>query len=181
MKFVEYQKSTFKHFAQKLYISAFIPDERREFSQILHLLNTDNFKFYIVEDSLKPLAILLLWHLDAFYYIEHLAVEQNIRNNKIGTNIIQYLQNKIFEPIVLEVELPLSIEAQRRISFYQRLGFTILNNYYLQPPYSTNKNEVEMKIMLYENDTHYSLSFEKIKETIYTMVYNKSYKYNSIG
>jgi predicted GNAT superfamily acetyltransferase len=172
INFVVLNESPHQSFAQTLYTSAFEADERREFSQIFTLTTRNDFRFYVLEDSQSPIAILALWNFETFCYIEHFAVDNNLRNGGRGTTIIQDIISKSQNPIVLEVELPMTPMAQRRIRFYERLGFVLLPFDYFQPPYSPDKKPVAMHIMTTDTTPFNHQRFETIKQTLYNKVYN---------
>ena len=74
--------------------------------------------------------------------------------------------------ICLEVELPETEKAKRRIAFYERNGF-FLNNYeYEQPAYSADKKAVPLLIMTYNKPVSYE-RFKEIRKELYLHVYEK--------
>ncbi|MDR1847270.1 MAG: GNAT family N-acetyltransferase [Bacteroidales bacterium] len=172
MDFVKLSKSTHQSFARSLYTSSFPPEERREFSQIPDLHLYKPFTFYVIEQSQQPFAIMALWTFASFSYIEHLAVANEQRNRGIGTKIISNLKSQRPNPLVLEVELPLTETALRRIKFYERLGFILLNDNYLQPPYSINKQAVEMRLMVSDPNLLNICDTKSIIQILHTQVYN---------
>lgn len=76
-------------------------------------------------------------------------------------------------PIVLEVEPPDTDMAQRRISFYERLGFHLNPFEYMQPPLQKGQPELSLKIMSYPQ-TLTDAEFALYKETLYSKVYKVS-------
>ena len=164
--------------AEDLYLSSFPKEERRSLESIYKLLEEDIFEFVPIffDEDFKGFAN--LWFFKDFTYIEHLAITPKERNKGYGTKFLNDLtSNKLhsinhkIENIVLEVELPANPIAQRRISFYERLGFKLLDDYYFQPPYEKDSEGVEMKIMLFPADKENNISFKHIQETLYKNVY----------
>ncbi len=77
-------------------------------------------------------------------YVEHLAIHPDMRGHGVGGEIIDALPGKV----ILEVELPLTHEAQRRIGFYERHGFVAATECeYVQPPYAPGLPSVPMLLM----------------------------------
>ena len=72
-----------------------------------------------------PVGFITYWDFDSFYYVEHFATNPALRNGGYGKRTLEYLCNYLKHPIVLEVERPVEEMAKRRISFYQRQGFTL--------------------------------------------------------
>jgi hypothetical protein len=74
-------------------------------------------------------------------------------------------------PVVLEVELPNTEVAIKRIQFYERLGFSLLSNDYFQPPYE--KKALPIPLLLMSNDKLFaSNNFHFLKKVIHTEVYH---------
>lgn len=164
--------------AEDLYLKAFPEEERRSLESITNLLKEEYFEFVPIffDDKFKGFAN--LWFFNDFTYIEHFAIIQEERNKGYGTQFLKNLiTNKIpnlkhkISNIVLEVEPSTNLIAKKRISFYENLGFKLLNDYYFQPPYTLNSKGLEMKLMFLNTNTEKQISFLKIKETLYNNVY----------
>jgi len=69
----------------------------------------------------------------------------------------------------LEIEPEhLDDNAKRRFSFYQRNGFNLIDEMYVQPSYGEGKNS--LKLWLLANYTPENL--EEVKDEIYDIVYH---------
>lgn len=166
------------YIAKDLYLSSFPKEERRSLESINKLLQEDCFEFVpiLIENNFKGFAN--LWFFKEFTYIEHLAITPKERNKGYGTKFLNDLTNNKLpsinhkiENIALEVELPVNPIAEKRIAFYERLGFKVLDDYYFQPPYEKDGEGLEMKIMLFPADKGNNISFGNIKDTLYKNVY----------
>ena len=112
-----------------------------------------------------------MWKFSRFYYIEHFAIHPQHRNHSYGSEVIRLFLSTVSLPVVLEVEMPKTITASRRIHFYERLGFYVMSNFYMQPPYDGESFLLPMLIM--SNDYHFTNKhFHLIKEVLYKEVYN---------
>ena len=60
--------------------------------------------------------------------------------------------------------------AKRRISFYQRQGFTLWEKNYCQPPYKPGDDFLPMYLMVY-GELNCEKDFETIEKKIHTEVY----------
>lgn len=136
---------------ERLLVDAFPPDERRPLEA--QRANTDSAgpmtAYAIVGDDDAPLGLLTLWHLGAFYYIEHFAVEPAARGLGAGSRAIDMLRRDVTGslPIVLEVEPPVDDITRRRVDFYTRLGFVLTDHPYIQPAYSADTAPLPMRLM----------------------------------
>lgn len=156
----------------QLYIDSFPADERRSINQLKQILDS-NSKFSIVaatnDDEFEGFAS--FWRFDEFVYIEHLAVNPNLRNRGVGKKFVEYIQGCFKnDKIVIEVEPDTDSLTHRRIGFYIRLGFALRKEVkYIQPPYSSNQNSLELWLMTYGDCTDEQLA--KYAETIRKEVY----------
>ncbi len=131
----------------ELYIATFPPQERRELTEIYQLISEGEIFIYQIITAKNTIAgFCIFWVFKEFTFIEHFAVFPELRGMGIGEGTLSFLQKK-FNIIILETELPVDDISRRRIKFYERNGFILLQRQYFQPSYGKNKPEVEMKIM----------------------------------
>lgn len=156
--------------AWKIYEEAFPEDERRSLSQQIELMKNPLYNFKYLYDFEKLSGFLAYWEFDKFIYLDHFAIERNLRRKGLGEKTLANFLLDQNQNIVLEVEKPETETAKKRIAFYEKLGF-FLNEYdYLQPPFSDNKNAVPLFIMSHPSKLSKS-NFKIIKETLYKDVY----------
>ncbi|MDE6278234.1 MAG: GNAT family N-acetyltransferase [Muribaculaceae bacterium] len=138
------RQSEFTPFHISIYEAAFPPEERRPSGNPVP--DDEAFRFYnIATRDVAQAGLLTLWSFGTFRYIEHLAVDSNLRGNGIGAAALAEVEN----PVVLEVEPPeTSAMAARRVEFYKRQGFRLLEVPYVQPPYSPGLPPVRLCLML---------------------------------
>ncbi len=124
---------------KQLYAEAFPPEERRPVS---HMIPKDPaFRFYAIDDS----GLLTAWHFPEFTFIEHFAIFPEKRGFGIGSQTLAELSGNL----ILEVEPPTTgSAAKRRIAFYERNKFRMLDIVYMQPPYSSELPSVELRLMI---------------------------------
>ena len=116
------------------------------------------------------------WEFEDFVYVEHFAVQPELRGKGIGASLMEELRCRVGNKIlVLEAEPPQDSDiARRRICFYERLGF-MLNPYeYIQPAMSKGEQPIPLVIMsspkaLTEKE------YSTIRDTIYLYVYSPAY------
>ena len=80
-------------------------------------------------------------------YIEHFAVDPDCRNGGLGGKILQKVIEDTDMRICLEVELPETEMAARRIGFYERNGFYYNDYFYMQPPIAEGRNAIPLRLM----------------------------------
>ena len=133
---------------KELYHSAFPEKERREFSDLEKLLSADQCFIYSIDiENTGYAGFCICWDLGGFAFIEHFAVNPELRGLGIGEKTLSLLKTIHNKTILLETEPPIDEITTRRVHFYQRNGFRMLHRFYVQPSYGINKPEVELKLM----------------------------------
>ncbi len=156
-----------------LYVLAFPETERRNWAGFEYELDYEkHFCAHALMQDDTFVGLFNYWTFDRFCYVEHIAVAQGVRGQKIGTQAMEFFKQQTKLPIIIEVEMPKSITAIRRINFYEKLGFSVVNSHaYAQPPYEGDGFLIPMQLMC--NDTHFAdTHFDLIKETLYERVYH---------
>lgn len=156
---------------KQIYIDSFPSDERRDWLELKKLINHPNFSFNQVLNNEKIIGLITIWNLPKCVFIEHFAIHESLRSKGIGTQVFMKIMDENPSNIMLEVEEATTEAAQRRITFYERLGFSICDGIYYQPAYSPDKNKVKLLLMSYP-ELLIPYDFEEIKTQIYRFVYN---------
>lgn len=161
-------------FVEALLHTAFPREERRDSVQQRDYSDNNPLFFNnIILEADKPIGMISYWKLEGFFYIEHFAIDPNLRNGGYGKLVLEAIKEKLQSPIVLEVEEPTDEMSTRRIHFYQRLGFILHENPYMQPPYRKGDSGLPMHLMSYGN-IDMTKDFEKVKNSIYKEVYGQT-------
>lgn len=143
-----------------LYEEAFPVEERREWSP-----RPAGLKLYVaLDDADEFQGFITTWLLPGdVTYVEHFAIHPKLRGHGVGGEIIDALLGNV----ILEVELPETQEARRRIGFYERHGFAAATECeYVQPPYAPGLPSVPMLLMCRGN-----IDAEKTAHLLHTIVY----------
>lgn len=159
-------------FVERLYIESFPPTERRSVAKMHSLIeNNDLFEVFVCVEDDNRIGFISTWTFDSFTYLEHFAISPEFRNGGYGQKVLDLLFDITTLPLVGEIELPDSSEmAQRRSGFYERLGFTIWDFEYLQPPYEDGYEPIPMRLITYR-DINMQEKFQQIKRQLYKDVY----------
>lgn len=164
-----------------LYETAFPREERRPTDQWLTLLESNPLIHLL---PIEPKAgFLTYWTLDGFLYIEHFAIKESARGNGLGSRALrEFLEAQAVQlPVILEVEPPATAIACRRIAFYQRCGFHLLDQPYLQPSYRNDGTTLPLRLMLYRPQPNTPVPpIEAIVRTLYREVYQYTRKPTNI-
>ena len=125
----------------------FIADERRDKKDAEKILGSEKFSIYLANnDDGVNVGFVTVWELTNFAFVEHFVIYERYRNKGYGGEALFELKKK-YNALVLEAEPPLSGIQKRRIAFYERNGFLINPQKYIQPSYRIGGRGVELILM----------------------------------
>ena len=117
-----------------LYEASFPPNERRTRDDHLRALQDADFvPLGAVEDG-RLLADIFLWKTDGFVYLEHFAVQPELRSHGTGGKILEQLLDTQ-QLFLLEIEPPEDPLTCRRKRFYERNGLHAQPYRHVQLPF----------------------------------------------
>lgn len=164
-----------------LYIGSFPPDERRPWADIC--ANGYPRVFDVCLDN-RPVGMLTYWQFDEAthgldaVYIEHFAINPELRGKNIGARALEELKKR-FAPmaIVLEAEHPdAGAMAVRRLGFYHRNGFQTVDTDYVQPPYSAALSPVPLYLLSTHGDTDAAALTRALHRFVYNFADSPNFK-----
>lgn len=166
-------ESDHPHFAKELFESAFPEEERPPFGEIKKR-NKEQFHFQVatLEEDDEPIGILTYWTFEDFIYVEHFAIDEEMRNRGLGRLVFLTFLSQQNQQVVFEVEMPTTELAARRIDFYKRMGLIRNTQEYWQPSYNKKEHKLAMQLIImskYELDDD---EFLEIQQVLYKNVYH---------
>ncbi|MCC8172209.1 MAG: GNAT family N-acetyltransferase [Parabacteroides sp.] len=156
---------------ERTYLAAFPPEERRDFAGLKTLIYPDSpftVQAFLIEGEYA--GFITYWNLDDFYYVEHFAIDEVVRNGGIGGKALKQFLGRCDMPVVLEVERPENEISRRRIGFYERSGFRLDTHPYRQPPYRSGGEWLDLYLMTY-GKLDMDRMYDVVKERLYKQVY----------
>lgn len=153
---------------EQLVIASFPSDEYRELGELREFTESNPlFHPGAIYESDEFQGLLNYWDFGSWRYIEHFATEASKRNGGLGARALSLFFAMSDKPVVIEVEEPGDEMARRRIGFYERNGFVLLPDMYIQPAYKSGSQPVRMRIMARGN----APQFSEIESTLHNKVY----------
>lgn len=145
--------------------------EYRTLEEQFVLMDLPYFNAMVIEDEDVLVGILVEWQLEHAIYLEHLAVNPEIRGKGLGSTLMSEYLAQAERTVVLEVEDIDTDIAQRRIGFYQRLGFTLSDVSFKQPSFEgRDEDTVDLRIMYYPKNINKDI-LDQVKEELLEKVY----------
>lgn len=150
------------------YSTSFPTDERRDWKQFVELFENPKVKVISVLHEAKNIGYLIVWELSRFLFVEHFEVFSTFRSQKLGSKITDYLFEN-HPRIILEIEHEtFNDDAKRRYSFYQKNGFEIIDELYVQPSYGEGKKPLDLWLLA----NYKPENMDELKTEIYDVVYH---------
>lgn len=151
--------------------ASFPESERRTYAGQKELLADPYYRLITETDNDNQIvAFLAAWEFPLFRFVEHIAVDPSMRGSGIGGEIMATYIEESRKPILLEVEHPDGELAQRRIGFYERMGFYLNPFEYVQPPLQKGQVDLSLKIMSYPQlltEEEFALNRENLYANVY--------------
>ena len=156
---------------ERTYNEAFPVEERRDFALVRQLIvNEPAFQLRVFYREGAYVGFLSNWQFAGFRYVEHFAIDPAARNGGIGGIALRLFLALQEDAVVLEVELPADELTRRRVGFYERQGFRLDTQRYIQPPYRLGGTSLELRLMSY-GPLDLSQRFAEVRDALYQKVY----------
>lgn len=172
---INMEKITLKEFDEvyALFEKAFIPAELRPYEKMKLLFLEDEFVIYGMYQDGRIIGAIIVWEFNDFVYLENFAVDQSLRGQGLGSQILQAIKELYpHQLLVLEVEEPIDDLTKRRVAFYQRNQYVLNPYHFVQPPLRKNALKVELMYMSYPDSINV-YAFDQIKKQIFRIVYQQ--------
>lgn len=166
---IEAPKPSLLSLAEQLYTDSFPPEERRPWDDIA---NGNGPELHMVFADGKFAGFVTTWDLGSWTYIEHFAIMPDRRGGGIGAMALSVLKEMNCRPLLLEAEPPCEENpmAARRIEFYRRNGFFLLDYDYIQPPYAPGLTSVPLRLMCTEAATDATAAETALHTRVYKAI-----------
>lgn len=154
-----------------LMVKAFPPTERRTKEEAFSIFTSLPCYHVIgLKKEEKVIAFVAYWLFEEACFVDHLAVDESLRGQGIGSDLMRHLIDNIASTIVLEVEPPEDEITKKRISFYEKIGFHLNDFPYVQPSMQPGQPEIPLMIMSYPNNLTLA-QFEVSRKRIFRECY----------
>lgn len=146
--------------------------ERRSYEKARELLLRPDYRILAISASEQHIAgFIAEWRLGDILFLEHLAIDPNLRGQGLGSQMMREYLGQTDRPVIIEVETPETDIAERRIHFYQRLGFILSSFGYVQPKMQrVQSDSIFLNIMTYPEAINEDM-FIRIRNLIFAKVY----------
>lgn len=96
----------------------------RDTPLLVNMIDNERSMFFnAVYEGGALAGFFIYWNLGDCYYIHFISIFPEMRNKKIGQQILDWVSVNLHQPVFLESEIPFDDITARRVGFYKRNGF----------------------------------------------------------
>ena len=150
-------------------IDAFPYEERRDEADEKKCFLKSQFNFCEITDENESVGLIVFWVFNKFLFVEHIAINKEIRSKGYGSKTFELLKTQYNLPIILEAESPETEMQKKRIKFYENLGFKVNSYSYTQPSYH-NEESVPLMVLSFPqllSESEFEEFFKTTREIVY--------------
>lgn len=155
--------------AWELYKGSFPIIEQRTLEHQRKALENKHCYFDCYFDGDKFVGFICYWLFEDYMYIEHYAINPEMRCMGYGGKILNNLIGRYNKVIILEIEPVVDDITHRRLTFYQRLGFKVTSHDHTIPEYQLGMGQPKMVVLSHPTIIDEKL-YEKFNHELYTIV-----------
>ena len=156
----------------KRLIDAFPYEERRDEADEKKCFLKSQFNFCEITDENESVGLIVFWVFNKFLFVEHIAINKEIRSKGYGSKTFELLKTQYNLPIILEAESPETEMQKKRIRFYENLGFKVNSYSYTQPSYH-NEESVPLMVLSFPqllSESEFDAFFRETREVVYEVL-----------
>lgn len=131
-----------------LYKVSFPEHEQRLLDDQMAALEHSAYHCDVILEKDVFVGILFYWKTPRYCYIEHFAIDPDMRGNNMGSRCLQEFC-EIHHLVILEIDPPVDPVSIRRQKFYLRLGFQKNHYEHTHPAYRKENLPHNLVIMSY--------------------------------
>lgn len=121
--------------------------ERRTYDEQKKLFLRKDYHVYGLLEENDVIAFIAVFETANLHFVEHLATSVKYRGAGLGRKLLETYIKGSEKTVILEVEHPNHDLAKRRIHFYERIGFTLYEVDYVQPPFHSFEQPLPLYLM----------------------------------
>ncbi|WP_029905313.1 N-acetyltransferase [Prevotella sp. 10(H)] len=130
-----------------IYTVSFPVYEQRDESQQLTAFNDERYYLLanIENDTLQ--FFVACWDFTDYVYIEHLAVNPDLRGKNIGSIMLDTFAKTVQKTVLLEIDPITDSISEKRFRFYEKLGYKLNPYKHAHPAYKEGYKPHELLVL----------------------------------
>ena len=156
-----------------LYDHSFPVYEKRTDAHQLVALEDNRYHLLCFLDDNQLIGFFGYWEFTDYLYIEHYAINTDIRGKGYGTQLLKQLLSETNKTVILEIDPIIDEISQKRLRFYQHLGFVENSDSHKHPAYQS-QYEPHSLIVLSSHHTITPEQYQQFVQDLSTIVMKKA-------
>lgn len=148
------------------YQSTFPKDEQRCRTDFFELIHRKNCQILSIQSGQKMIGYFVIWQLSNFVFLECFEIYEQYRGKSFGSKAMQVLL-QLYPKMLLEIEPDKNSVQKKRRVFYEKFGFRVLTQNYVQPKYSSDKKDVPLYLLKHLVEGDEQLMIREIHRVVY--------------
>ena len=120
---------------REIYAVSFPVHEQRDERQQEEAFEDKRYHIVIKTDEDKLVSFIAYWDFKDYVYIEHLAVNPELRGQNKGCELMEDFAEFISKTIILEIDPPVDDVSKKRLKFYKKMGYEVNPYIHFHPAY----------------------------------------------
>lgn len=149
---IENKENTLYPTFQELYAISFPVFEQRTEEQQEKAFRCPEYHLSAYTENGIFIGFISYWEFSTYIYIEHFAINQNLRGKGHGSLLLSYFIKENTKIVLLEIDPIIDDISAARLRFYQKCGFHLNKFAHIHPPYRENRKGHSLLVLTTERE-----------------------------
>lgn len=136
----------------EIYTVSFPVFEQRNTKQQLEAFSDEHYHLSAWIEDEKLLSFVSYWDFEDYIYIEHLAVNPELRGQNIGSLMLGSFAEEVKKAVILEIDPPVDEVSRKRLAFYENLGYKQNKYKHAHPAYNKDYKPHNLLVLSLQKD-----------------------------
>lgn len=154
---------------KELYAASFPVFEQRTEQQQERAFHSFNYHLIGYEEEGVFIGFISYWEFEGYHYIEHFAVNADLRGKGYGSKILQSFLHSTEKIVLLEIDPIIDDVSKARLRFYGKCGFYENPYRHVHPAYRTGYEAHPLVVLTTQRqitDQEYQIFNKELAETV---------------
>lgn len=152
-----------------LYVVSFPIFEQRSAAQQADAFQSEQYKLLAFTEGEAFLGFISYWEFDTYCYVEHFAVNAELRGKGYGSTMLREFQQSTGKLILLEIDPITDSVSEARLRFYKKCGFHENPYPHRHPAYRGEYHPHPLIVLTSKramSKEEYQMFYKDLKETV---------------
>lgn len=160
-----------------LYATSFPIFEQRSADQQMHAFGNEQYKLLAFSEEHTFLGFISYWEFDTYCYVEHFAVNTDLRGKGYGSTLLQTFIRSVNKIVLLEIDPITDPISAARLRFYKRCGFHENPYPHKHPAYRSEFEPHSLIVLTTQrpiNEAEYQIFVADLTQTVMAFTHTNS-------